>query len=170
MPVRSFPVKVQQKDTATFKLPQHVIFMQVHGIVAGQEIRAVYQIGAADGAFPEAQVGDSQASGLFGIVFKIALGGQVCVVADDFDGVLGGADSAVPAQAPELTGDDVLRGCLADGGHGQGQMGDVIGDAYREKGPGLVVINGGNLIRGGVLGAQSLSAGENPYAFGGCLG
>ncbi len=92
------------------------------------------------------------------------------MVADDFDGILGGADCTVSAQSPELAGDDVGRGGLVDGGRVQGQMGDIIGDAHCEKGFGLIGINGGNLIRGGVLGAQPVSARENLYAAGDLLG
>ncbi len=146
-------MEVQQEGAAVFQLLRHVVFVQVYRVVAGHEIGLVYQVGAVDGAFPEAQVGDGQASGLFGVVFKISLGGHVRMIADDFDGVFGGADRAIPAQAPELAGDDVCGSSVVDGGHIQGQVGDVIGDAHREKGLGAVVVDRGNLGRGGVLGA-----------------
>ena len=146
-------MEVQQESAAVFQLLHHVIFVQIDRVVAGHEIRIVYQVGAADGAFPEAQMGDGQAPGLFGVVFEIPLGGHICVIADNLDGVLGGADRAVPAQAPELTGHDVFRGSGMDGGYIQGQMGDIVRDTYREKGDGAVLVDGRNLLRGGVLGA-----------------
>ena len=121
--------------------------------MACHEVGPVHQVGAADGAFPEAQVGDGQASGLFGIVLEIPLGGHVRVVADDLDGILGGADRAVPAQAPELAGDDVLTRGVVDGGHIQGQVGHIVRDAHGEKGLCAVFEDCRNLGRGGVLGA-----------------
>ena len=82
--------------------------MQICGIVAGYEVRFVYQISAVNGACSETQMGYGQSPGFFGIIFKVALCGHIRVVADDFDGVFGGADRAVPTQAPEFTGDDIL--------------------------------------------------------------
>ena len=145
--------EVQQERAAVFQLLYHVIFVQVHRVVAGYEVGLVYQVGAADGTFPEAQVGDGQAPGFFGVVFKIPLGSHVRVVADDLDGVLGGADRAVPAQTPELAGDDVPAGGVMDGGDIQGQMGHIVRDAYGKKGLGAVFEDRRHLGRSGVLGA-----------------
>ena len=76
--------------------------------MAGNEIGAVYQVSASDGAFPKAKMGDGQSPRFFGIVFKISLCCHIRVIADNFNGIFGGADSAVTAQSPELAGNNVV--------------------------------------------------------------
>ena len=121
-----FIIAVQQEGAALPDLLDHVIFVQVHRVMAGHKVGAVDQVGTADGAFAKAQMGDGEAPGFLGIIFKVSLGGHVRVIAYDLDGVLGGADSAVPSQAPEFAGDNVVRGCDGKGGQFQGQVGDIV--------------------------------------------
>ena len=103
-------MEIQQESPAVFYLLYHVVFVQVDRVMAGYKISPVYKVGAADGRFSEPQVGDGQPSGFFGIILKVSLGIHIRVVADDFDGILGGTHRAVPAQSPEFTGNSVGPG------------------------------------------------------------
>jgi hypothetical protein len=47
-------------------------------------------------------MGDGQAAGLFGVIGKIALGIEIGIVSDDFDGTFVGADGSVRTKTPEL--------------------------------------------------------------------
>ena len=121
--------------------------------MAGYQVRLADEVGAADGTFPETQVGDGQAPGFFGIIFKISLGRHVRMISDDLDGIFRGADSAVSSQSPEFTGYNVPGGSLPNGGNFQGQMGHIICDAHCEHGLAVIGIDCRDLGRRGVLGA-----------------
>ena len=105
----------------------------VGGVVAGHKVGLIDIVGGADGLIAEAQVADGHTAGLLGVILEISLHVLVGVVADDLDGVLVGAHSAVAAQTPELA----LLGASSCGDGsgldlGQGQTGDIIGDAQSE--------------------------------------
>ena len=98
-----------------------------------------------------------------GVILEVCLNILISVVADDLDGVLVCADSTVAAQTPELA----LLGASSCGDGsgldlGQGQTGDIIGDAQSEALLGLILLqlleqseDGG---RGSVLAAQAVTA------------
>lgn len=106
---------------------------------------------------------DGHAAGLLGVILEVCLNILISVVADDLDGVLVCADSTVAAQTPELA----LLGASSCGDGsgldlGQGQTGDIIGDAQSEALLGLILLqlleqseDGG---RGSVLAAQAVTA------------
>ena len=52
-------------------------------------------------------MGDGERAGFFGVVDEVALGAMISFFADDFDGVLIGADSAVGTKAIKERADRV---------------------------------------------------------------
>ena len=130
--------------------------------MAGQEIRRLDEVGGADGALGETQVGLGDAVGLLGVVLEIRLGVHTGVVADDLGGVLVGTHRTVAAQAPELAGHGVSG--LGDERllHIQGQVGHIVHHADGEELLGLVlghvVEDGLDLSGGHVLGGQTIAA------------
>ena len=102
-------------------------------VVTGDKVGLVDVVRALDGLVAEAQVADGDAAGLLGVVLEVSLDILVGVVADDFDGVLVGADGAVAAQTPELALDGAgSAAVLGRGLFGQGQAGDIVDDADGE--------------------------------------
>ena len=138
--------------------------MDVGILVAGDEVGAVHQVGGLEIGLAETQMRNGEAAGLLGVVGEVALSVHVGVVADDLDGVLVGANSAVGAEAEELA----LHGA---GGHGvdvgahfEGQVGDVVLNAHGEVVLGRsnqhVVEHGLGHGGGEFLGAEAVAAGE----------
>jgi hypothetical protein len=102
-------------------------------LVAGDEVRALDEVGRADGLGTEAQVRDGDRPGLLGVVDEVALGEQVRALADDLDRRLVGADGAVRAEPEEHRLDLAGRAGVAEFGvDRQAQVGDVVVDADRE--------------------------------------
>ncbi|KAF5044330.1 hypothetical protein DSECCO2_492900 [anaerobic digester metagenome] len=159
------PVGVQDEGAAVLDAVEHVVGVHVAGLVAGDVVGGVDQIGGLDGLLAETQVGHGDAAGLLGIVGEVALGVHVGVVADDLDGFLVGADGAVGAQAPELALHGAGRGGVGEGRHVEGGVGHIVVDADIEMMLGLgdqhIVINGLDHGRGELLGAQTVTAGDD---------
>ena len=80
--------------------------------MASYEVRLFYIVSGLDRLVSETQVGNSNASGLFGIVLEVSLYFLVRVVAYDFNAVLVGSDSSVTAQTPELALNCSCRNCI----------------------------------------------------------
>ncbi|MPM40672.1 hypothetical protein SDC9_87318 [bioreactor metagenome] len=139
--------------------------MDVLLLVAGDEVSRVYEVRRLDGLLSEAEVGNRDAAGLLRVIGEIALGVQVSLVADDFDGVLVGAHRSVGAEAPELAADGPFR-CGGDllGGRKRGK-GHVVGDADGEMVPGLVGLEvieyGLDMGRGRVLGSEAVPSADD---------
>ena len=158
------PLAVDHEHAAGLDILDHLhAHVDVSGVVAGHEVSLVDVVGAADGLVAETQVADGHAAGLLGVILEVCLNILISVVADDLDGVLVCADSTVAAQTPELA----LLGASSCGDGsgldlGQGQTGDIIGDAQSEALLGLILLqlleqseDGG---RGSVLAAQAVTA------------
>ena len=108
----------------------------------------------------ETQMGHGHTAGLLGIIIKICLGIHIGVVADDLDGVLVRANGTVCAKAPEFAVD----GSFGSGNDGLAQLkrqvGHIIHDADGKSLLRMVLINGNDLRRRGVLGTKTVTAGE----------
>ena len=97
------PLAVDHEHAAGLDILDHLhAHVDVSGVVAGDEVRLVDVVGAADGLVAKAQVADGDAARLFGVILEVRLDVLVGMVADDLGGVLVGADGTVAAQAPEL--------------------------------------------------------------------
>ena len=156
---------VEQKGAALLDAFQHIVDVHIIVLVAGDIVGGVDQIGGLDRLFAKAQVRHGHPAGLFGVIGEIGLGVHVGVVADDLDGALVGADGAVRAQAPELALYRSGRSRVDGPRHGQGGVGDVVGDADGEMVFGL---SGFHVVKHGLdhagrefLGAQAVAAAEN---------
>ena len=158
------PLAVDHEHAAGLDILNHLhAHVDVSGVVASHEVSLVDVVGAADGLIAETQVADGHAAGLLGVILEVCLNILISVVADDLDGVLVCADRTVAAQTPELA----LLGASSCGDGsgldlGQGQTGDIIGDAQREALLRLILLqlleqseDGG---RGSVLAAQTVAA------------
>ena len=124
--------RVQQEGAARHRVLEHVVALEEAELVAGHEVRLLDEVGGADGAGAEAQVGDRDGARLLGVVDEVALGVVLRLLADDLDGVLVGAHRAVGAEAEEdgahaVVGVDVEVGVDRDRG-----VGHVVHDADRE--------------------------------------
>ena len=142
------------------------VLRDVAGVVAGDKVRLINIVGAADRAVAEAKMRDRHAARLLGVVLEVGLHVLVGVVADDLDGVLVRADRAVAAQAPELAFDGPRRrGVRAVGVLRQREVGHVVDDADGELASGLVLRKlgeHGERGRGrGVLATQAVAAADN---------
>ena len=116
--------------------------------MAGDEVRALDEVGGADRLGTESQVGHGDRARLLGVVDEVALGEEVGALADDLHRRLVGADGAVRAK-PEEHGLDFAgrSGVVELGVDRQAEVGDVVVDADREVLPGL---RGGELIEDGL--------------------
>ena len=157
------PLAVDEEHAAVLHVADHGEALDdVRGHMAGHEVGLVDVVGALDGLVAEAQVADGHAAGLLGVVLEVRLDKLIGVVADDFDGVLVGADGAVAAQAPELALDGALGRSVGGLVLGQGGAGHVVHDADGELALGLVLlellIHGEDAAGGRVLGAQAVAA------------
>ncbi len=101
--------RVQQEDRARRGVLEHVDLVHELELMAGDEARAVHEVGGADGARARAQVRDRDRPRLLRVVDEVALHVPIGLLADDLDGVLVGADGAVGAEAVEERRRDVLR-------------------------------------------------------------
>ncbi len=76
--------------------------------MAGNEISRLHQVSGTDGLFPETQMRCSQRTGLFGIIYKIALYKIIRFIPDDLDGILIGAYRTVCTQSEEQPAEFML--------------------------------------------------------------
>ena len=98
------PDAVQEEAAAWLQAVQHIVFVDIRLIVASDKVSFVDEIRRFNGRFAKTQMAHGYAAGLLGVIGKVALRIHVCMVADNFNGALIGADGAVGTQAPELTG------------------------------------------------------------------
>ncbi|MPM71703.1 hypothetical protein SDC9_118673 [bioreactor metagenome] len=78
--------------------------------MAGNIISLVDKVGRENRFFPEAEMGNRRAAGLFAVIRKIGLHIQVCILSDDLAGRFICPHGTVRAQAPELAADgSVIR-------------------------------------------------------------
>ena len=71
--------------------------------MASDKVRFIDKIRRFDRLLAKAQMGNGYAAGFFRIISKVGLSIQVCMIANDFNGALIGADGAVRTKTPELT-------------------------------------------------------------------
>ncbi len=88
---------VEQENAAGFQPLGHLVFIDKLQLVAADEIGFIHQIGGINRLFTDAQMGNRQATGLFGVIDKIALGVPRRGVTDNFDIVFGGRHAAIAA-------------------------------------------------------------------------
>ena len=157
------PRAVEKEGPARLQILDHVVFIDIGGVVAGHEVGLVDQIGALDGLLAKAQVGYGDAARLFGVVGKVSLRKHVGVVADDLDGVFVRADRAVRTQTPEFAGGGALGGGVGVFLDLKRQLGHIVlnadGEALLGTGGLHVAHHRNDLGRGGVLGAEAVAAG-----------
>jgi hypothetical protein len=109
---------VQQERRARCRVFEHVDLVDELELMAGDEPGAIHEIRRSDGARARSQMRNGDRARLLRVVDEVALGEEVCFLADDLDGVLVGADGAVGAEAVEHDADDVLASVRNDGSHG----------------------------------------------------
>ena len=124
--------RVEQNRRALFGQGQHVVAAQEAELMDGHKVGLTDEVGALDGFRPKAQMGNSARPGLLGVVDEVALGKVVGLLADDFDGVLVGADSAVGAETPEDRPHYTVRLDVEVGVEVQTGVGDVVHNADGE--------------------------------------
>ncbi len=138
--------------------------MDIGGLVAGNEVGLINQIGRFDRSFAETQVRHGKTAGLFGVIGKIGLRIEIGVIADNFDCVLVCAYSAVGTEAEELA----LYGAFGDGievfAHFKGKMRHVIFNTHGEVVLGAchqhIVEHGPGHGRGEFFGTEAVAPGK----------
>ena len=171
------PGAVQQQGAVGGGALEQVELLEEIPVVASHELGLADQVGRADGLGPEAQVGNRDRSGFFGVVNEIALGLEPGDFADDFDAAFVGTDGAIGAQAvedrPKGWGSFALAHRVVEAAvHRQREVGDVVGDPHREVVPwwgGLEVVQDrfhhgwGEFLRGQpIAAAHHLGLGAAP--------
>ena len=155
------PGGVQEENAAGLEAAEKVVFINVGRTVAGNVVSLADKVWFSDGVFAEAEVGNGDAAGFLGVIGEVALGIEVCVVADDFDGALVGAYGAVTAKAPEFAGNEFPRHFRYRYGS-QGKAGDVVVDGKGEVMAWCFIlqmfIHSHNIFRNHVLGAQAVAS------------
>ena len=99
---------VQQERRARRRVFEHVDLVDELELVAGDEPGAIHEIRRSDGARARSQMRNGDRARLLRVVDEVALGEEVCLLADDLDGVLVGTDGPVGAEAVEDGRRDVL--------------------------------------------------------------
>ena len=162
------PTAVEQEGAALFEILNDLILVHIGGVMAGNKVSLGDVVGGFDRGLAETQVGYGQAAGLFGVIGEVALCVHIGVVADDLDGVLVGTDGTVCAQTPELTAVGAGRCGVGILHNRQREVGHVVYDADGELSLGGVAlrvsVNSDHVAGGGVLGAETVSAGIDLYA------
>lgn len=117
------------------------------------------------GVGTEAQVAYGYAAGFFGVVAVVALGVEVGLLADDFDGVFVGAHGAVGAEAVEEAADCFGVFGVEGGVVGEAGEGDVVFYADGEAVFGgeffEFVVDSFDHGRGEVFGGESVAASDD---------
>ena len=155
------PRTVQKEGSSVNQLLYHIVLTYISRIVARYEVRLTDQVCGFNLLMSETQVGHGHTAGLLGIIIKVCLSIHIGIVADDLDGVLVRSNRTVSAKSPELA----VRGSFGSGyqfrSQLQGQIGNVVFDTDGEFLLFIVVVNGNDLSGSGILGAQSVTSGEN---------
>ena len=72
--------------------------------MASDEVGLLHQIGGEDGVLSETEMGFGDPKAFFCIIFKVGLGIEVGIFANDFNRVFVGANCTVGTEAPEFAG------------------------------------------------------------------
>src|SRR5215467_11545959 len=86
---------VQQKYPTFDQGSQHVVAFEKNPLMARDEVCFGDQIAGTNRLRTKAKMGNGHGPRLFRIVDKVTLGVVISVLANDFDGILIGADSAI---------------------------------------------------------------------------
>ncbi len=153
---------IEQQRSALRGAIQHVDLLQEPFVVAADKVRSPHQIRRPDRVGAEPQMRNGLRSRLFGVVDEVALREQVLLAAEDLDGVLVGADSAVRADPEEhrahrVGGLDIEAWVVGDAG-----ARDIVVDADGEAGSrlfaGQFVEHAGDHGRGELLRRQPVAS------------
>ena len=120
---------VDKESAARLNILSHVVFGQVAGVVAGNEVCFGNIVRRLYPALTETQVADGNAAGFFRVILEVCLNLHIGMVADNLDGVLVRANRSVRAESPELAGDNVLRGGVRVFGDGDGKICNIVNNA-----------------------------------------
>ena len=131
--------------------------------MARHEVGLVDIVRAPDRRIAKTQMADGHAARFLGVVLEVRLDIFVGVVADDLNGVLVRAHSAIAAQAPELALDGAWScGVGAIGIFGKTQVRNIVHNANGETRLGSIFlqlfVHGEQRRRGRVLRAQAVTA------------
>ena len=156
---------VQQEGGALRRGIQHVVFLEEAGLVAGDEVGLLDEVGGTDRAGPEAEMADRDGAGLLGVVDEVALAVEAGLLGDDLDGVLIGAHGAVGTQPVEHRALDIIGLDIEVGIHRDAGVGDVVDDADHEVilafGTGHVFEHGLDAGRGEFLAGKPVTTGDD---------
>ncbi len=160
---------VEQEDTAELQPLRHLVQVDKLPLVAADKVRLIHQVSRLQRPLADPQVGDGEAARLLGVVDEVALGIELCVIAEDLDAVLGRRDGAVAAKAVEERLQLALARLVlrrAESGQWQGEAGDVVEDADGEARPWVVprqlVEDGLRAGRIELLGGEAVAAADDP--------
>ena len=126
------PRRVQKELAAFFQIAHHVVTGDVRGVMAGDEVRRVDEIGRLNGGLAESQMRNGDAAALLGIVEEISLRVHIGVIADDLDGVFVRADRAVRAETVELTADRARGRGVVLFGEVERRVGEIVVNTHGE--------------------------------------
>ena len=144
---------------------EHVKAVEEFPLVHADEIGAAHEIGAADRARAEAEVGNRDGPRLLRVVNEIPLGEIVRLLADDLDGVLVGTDGSIRPQAVKDGAGHIIRLDIPLTVPRQRRAADVIHDADGEMVPRCfrleVVEDGLGHGRGEFLRREPVTAADN---------
>ena len=132
---------VDEERGVLFGFRQHIDLVDELPLMAGDEVRAVDQIGTFDRTRAEAQVGLRHGTGFLGVVFEVTLSEQVGVVRGDLDGVLVGADGTVRTKTEEQAAGHIVRFRLPGRIVRDAQVGEIVFDTNGE-----VLLQRGSLL------------------------
>ena len=155
------PWAVQQECTTVNQFLNHVIFVNIGRIVAGNKVSFTDQVCGFDRFLTKTQVGHCYTTGFFGVIIKVCLSVHISVVTDDLDGVLVSTYSTVCSQTPELTVDSSFRSSNDRSTCFQRQIGNIIYDTNSKFLFGCVFVNSYDLCRCGVFGSQTITTGKD---------
>ena len=96
------------------------------------EVSLFYIICGFDRFIAESQVGDSNTTGFLGVILEVCLNLLVCMVTDDFNGVLVCTNSTVCTQTPELASLCAGRGNVRIFGRCKGKVSDIVSNGNSE--------------------------------------
>ena len=155
------PGGVEEEYAVILDVLKHVVLGHIGGVMAGDKVSRIDEVGALNGLLAETQMGYGKAAGLLGVVCEVALCVHVGVIAYDLYGVLVGADGTVGTKAVKHAGNGAFGSGVDLLLDGQGGEGDVVGDAHGEVVLHLavqIVIHSLGHGGGELLGAQAVTA------------
>ena len=161
------PGRIEKEYSPVLDALKDIVTGYIAGIMAGYKFSRINQIGRLNGSLAKAQMGNGKSARLFGIIFKIALSVHVCMVADNFNGILIRAYSAVRAQTVEFAAHNALGSRIYKNIYVQRIAGNVVVNAHCEMILGLgnrsVVIYSLDHAGRELFGAQAVTSAQNGY-------